>query len=455
MTWSLEQPDLLSARLANLRPDFLIISPPKTGSTWLAANLRCHPGLFVPAIKEVKYFSSFFQWFDLAWYLEHFRPAGKRVKGEASPSYAILPVQRIRLLRQLLPDVKLIYLMREPIARAWSHARHNRRYHEGAFSSCGPEAGPVSLPQWQANCIHDWPFASGDYLGQLRRWLSVFPREQVYVDFSESIAQDPAGLLRQLFAFLGVDAGVDLSSFPLQERILPGPEEEFLSSLARFLHRLWHERSVELAPFLEAELDLTLPAEWQTTLAPVPDIGPEEGELPHPWPAFGSQDEDDYLSRVLAQEETFPSAYRAVLGNYRGYEVFFYRGRLIVLTRSLGTPVPLPASEADLVRLQAEGSGFVAPTLAELKDQIAQHVFAQAQVQIRTLEAGLHDAHGLIAHLDGRLGDCLAALREVEGKAFGLSPASSPCWTPFASSAVGPFASGAGWLLLSPERESR
>src|SRR3954471_13604130 len=60
-------------------PDFLIIAPGKTGTTWLAANLRCHPAVFVPAVKEVKYFSSYCQWFDLDWYLDHFAPGAGRV----------------------------------------------------------------------------------------------------------------------------------------------------------------------------------------------------------------------------------------------------------------------------------------------------------------------------------------------------------------------------------------
>src|SRR6185295_5025435 len=99
-------------------PRFLIVSPPKTGSTWLADNLRRHPGVFVPTIKEVKYFSCFFEALDFDWYLGHFGEAGGRLKGEATPSYALLPVGRIRLLRRLFPGLKLVFLMREPIARA-------------------------------------------------------------------------------------------------------------------------------------------------------------------------------------------------------------------------------------------------------------------------------------------------------------------------------------------------
>jgi hypothetical protein len=173
----------LHHQLATLRPDFLIISPPKIGSTWLAENLRCHPQVFVPAIKEVRYFSSYFKALDLGWYLGHFTPGADRLKGEASPSYALLPVEGIRLIRRLMPDVRLIFLMRDPVARAWSHAKHTYRFGEANFASCSLSLEAVPDDQWQENFRHEWCLAGGDYLGQLRRWLSVFPKEQVNVGF--------------------------------------------------------------------------------------------------------------------------------------------------------------------------------------------------------------------------------------------------------------------------------
>ena len=168
------------------RPDFLVISPPKTGSTWLADNFRHHPRLFVPAIKEVKYFSCFCNWLDLGWYLDHFRAAPGTIRGEASPSYSILPPDRIRLVRALLPDVKLIFLMRDPIARAWSHARHNFRYREARFADCQHDFDDVPESIWHEAFRHEWSLASGDYLGQLRRWREVFPREQFFVEIGRA-----------------------------------------------------------------------------------------------------------------------------------------------------------------------------------------------------------------------------------------------------------------------------
>ena len=115
LSWCLRQSHVGYDKFRRQRPDFLVISPPKTGSTWLADNLRCHPQVFVPDIKEVRYFSRYFKWLDLNWYLDRFAPAAGRLKGEASPSYAILPMEKIRLLRGLMPDLKLVFLMREPL----------------------------------------------------------------------------------------------------------------------------------------------------------------------------------------------------------------------------------------------------------------------------------------------------------------------------------------------------
>ena len=401
-----------------LRPDFLVISPPKTGSTWLAANLRLHPQVFVPDIKEVKYFSSFHRWLDLGWYLDHFAPAEGRWKGEASPSYALLPVERIRLVRRLFPDVKLVFLMREPVGRAWSHARHNHRYREANFVA-RPDGTPVLDAQWRANFIHDWPFSSGDYLGQLRRWSSVFPREQMFVGFYESIAHDPAALLRDLFAFLGVKPDVDLSAFPLTERILPGPPGELSPSLGRFLHRLLHDRAVQLAAFLEKRFDLKPPPEWRAVLDP-PAAAPSDDSFPDPLSLRGKFNDAD-LSRMLGQEATFPLAHRLLVEDHHGYRIVFHRGRLFAVAREAAHVNLLEAGEAELWRWRDEGCCFTASSLAELKEGVIRRVLDRTGSRLRSLEADLRAAREQTALLATRLNETARALDKLGGDALRLS----------------------------------
>ena len=147
-----------------LRGPFLVISPPKTASTWLAETCAATAGLcscrqrgqvlqllFAVAGPELVSASV---------------PGGRRAgQGQASPSYAILPLETIRRIRGLMPDLKLIFMMREPIARSWSHAKHNYRFCEANFADTACEFAAVSESRWRENFVHEWPLASGDYLG--------------------------------------------------------------------------------------------------------------------------------------------------------------------------------------------------------------------------------------------------------------------------------------------------
>jgi hypothetical protein len=389
LCWWLSQCGVTTRRLLDCRPDFLIISPPKTGSTWLADNLRQHPQLFVPAIKEVKYFSSFFKALGLGWYLDHFASAQGRVKGEASPSYALLPKGRIRLIRRLMPRVKLVFLMRDPVARAWSHARHSYRFREGGFASVAAGLGDVPDEAWLESLSSDWSLASGDYLGQLRRWSAVFPREQIYLGFTEWLEERPEALLREVFAFLGVDTGVDLSCFPVRQRVLAGLPGELPPAVGQALRRLLHRRTSELESFLRDEFGLALP--W-------PRSDDFRDERPTP-PAFARADEDDYLAAVLAEEETFPSARCLVQRDYRGYYVVLAQGRFHALAEALAPLRPGDVDDSVLGAYSQSGEHFVAPSLEGVKERIDRHLDALAETRLRqiasrvaALERGLTEA---------------------------------------------------------------
>lgn len=422
LAWCLRQGETAYQKIVTQSPDFLVISPPKTGSTWLADNLRCHPDLFVSKVKELKYFSSYYKWLDLNWYLDHFTGGVGRIKGEASPSYASLPLERIKLIRQLLPDVKLIYLMRDPVSRAWSHARHNFRYREANFAGCTADIGAIPDSQWEQNFHHDWPLVSGDYLGQLRRWLSVFPREQVYVGFFESIAGRPRKLLCDIFAFLGVRNDVDLTGFPVADRILPGVDMGLSVPLRRSLQRLLHDRTCQLAALLQERFCLSLPAEWQWTFERAEDM--TEPEQPA---AFRQADDDGYLTRVLEQEETFPSSWpHLVVPCYRGFSLVYYRNCLYALDHALGHIDLTVMSVADLEQHQRAGRCFQASTFAELSAHVDQELFhrqvTEQRQAVRGLQGELREAQAHIARLQESLNIALGQLNRAENAIERLTP---------------------------------
>ena len=112
----------LTARWREL-PDFLVIGAQKAGTTALYAYLRWHPSIAGPFWKEVSFFDRHWARGE-AWYRGQFplRSSGKLV-GEASPSYVFHPLAPERVF-SLVPDVKLVVLLREPGDRAYSQYQH-------------------------------------------------------------------------------------------------------------------------------------------------------------------------------------------------------------------------------------------------------------------------------------------------------------------------------------------
>jgi hypothetical protein len=366
------------ARHRSPLPRFLVIAPPKTGSTWLADNLRCHPQLFVPAIKEVRFFSLLFKWLDLDWYASHFEQAEGRVAGEATPSYAAASEECIHWIRDLVPGMKLIFLMRDPVSRAWSHAKHMHRYREGCFDDCTTPLAKLGVERWLQHMAGEWPLVMGDYLGQLRRWLKVFPREQVFVGFFDSITGEPGTLLRRIFEFLGVDPNIDLLRFPIRERVLVGPEGEPSPALEQRLQNMFGSRTEELAGFLRTNFGLTVPTAWQRSLS---------GQSREPWPLGDLGDSE--LLRITGEEATFRTAYRELVLEYCGHDLVFYRGRLLAVPHLLGPRDLAALQEMPIDRLIADRTILTAPNVPSLRDLVQSRVKERIEEHFWTLEADI------------------------------------------------------------------
>ena len=180
-------------------PHFLIIGAMKGGTTSLYRELCTHPAVFMPAMKEPDFFVAEKNWNrGLDWYRGLFRPAAAdAVCGEASTSYskctefAGVP-QRIV---SVLPEVRLVYLLRDPVARAQSMYRHN--------VLMGREREPIGRALRENPAYLD----ASRYAMQLRRFLDVFDRSRVLVLRSEDLDAQPQPTLQRVTAFLGLPEG--------------------------------------------------------------------------------------------------------------------------------------------------------------------------------------------------------------------------------------------------------
>ena len=226
-------------------PDFLILGAQKAGTTALYSYLRKHPSITGPSWKEVSYFDRHFAR-GAAWYRGNF-PNNLRTRGalvgEASPSYLFHPLGP-RRVRELVPEARLVALVRDPVDRALSHYNHERALGREPLSfEDALAAEDVRLRGEEQKLVADpryfsrewWSHTSkarGRYADQLERWLDVFPREQLLVVPSDDLADDPAGTHARVLEFLGA-APQRLDAYPrVYEREYEPMEPETRARLA-------------------------------------------------------------------------------------------------------------------------------------------------------------------------------------------------------------------------------
>jgi len=216
-------------------PDFLGIGTQKSATTWLWDNLYVHPEVFLPRIKELHFFHWNFHW-SVRHYARYFRAGRGKVKGEITPNYCAMPVERIRFLRKIMPNVRLILLLRNPIDRAWSAATMflcrsaKRRYED------------VSEEEFLREFQSERSISLGDYITMIDNWLSIFPEEQLYIGFYEDVKHCPERLLTEVFVHIGVSPKVDWSKFPLRVVYNPGKGIPMPDKYRLFLQELYRER---------------------------------------------------------------------------------------------------------------------------------------------------------------------------------------------------------------------
>lgn len=201
----------------HLLPDFLIIGAKRAGTSSLYTYLRRNPLVGKARRKEIHYFDFNYDR-GIDWYRSHFPTVfdkvaaerdrgGRFVTGESSPYYIFHPLVPARV-RETLPNVKLIALLRNPADRAYSHYQLQRRngleqlsFQEAIERESDRIGGSVD-----ENLMHrDFSYlARGLYVEQLERWFEHFPREQILILKSEDLFEDPHATIDAASDFLGV-----------------------------------------------------------------------------------------------------------------------------------------------------------------------------------------------------------------------------------------------------------
>ncbi len=267
-------------------PDFLVLGPQRTGTTWLAKQMAQHPDIFMAFPKELYFFSrtgkryskhySGFSvidslkapgkglretlkviYFDLLrtgkypadsleWYLQFFKNDllqkminkslkgktacfGELIKGEATASYAALEPELIEEIHMLNPNLKVIIMVRDPVSRTWSHAKKDLLRNKGKKISQVPDV------EFEEFFLSEYQQKANKYSQHIENWSRVLGRNNVFIGLFDQIKDCPSTLLNRIFRFLEIPGPKEGANQNLEEKVNLTSMDAIPAKYKRFL----------------------------------------------------------------------------------------------------------------------------------------------------------------------------------------------------------------------------
>ena len=217
-------------------PNFLIVGVQKGGTTSLAIHLRSHPQAFVPEKKELRFFDMHYGK-GLEWYQEQFRDAGEAIAvGEATPNYMFDETVRGRMA-SVLPEARLIAILRDPVARAYSHYWHNRRrgLEPLGFSDALDAEGERRAEGDLRTRLRYAYVERGRYFKQLKALARLYPREALHIVILDDFKEAPTEIYQGVLRFLGLNESILPQDLGVPQNAFYGFRSQRLRHLGRRL----------------------------------------------------------------------------------------------------------------------------------------------------------------------------------------------------------------------------
>lgn len=257
-------------------PDFLCIGAQKAGTSWLYINLGQHPSIWLPPVKEVHYFNGltnltrmtnslndylktellqkrtinpayldYLRKFvldepkDDRWYRSLFAAANGRLSGDCTPAYSTLDEAAVERVQRLLPDARIIFIMRNPIDRAWSHLRLAVTLGQLDIRGCDFD-DLVRFLEAPASELRT------RYVRTLGIWEQVYPPDQLKYLFFDDIGADPEAMLKAVCVFLDIDFSPAHFARTLRAVVNKSAKLPCPPGIKRYLAAKYHGEIVEL-----------------------------------------------------------------------------------------------------------------------------------------------------------------------------------------------------------------
>lgn len=227
------------------RPNFIIIGAAKAGTTSICHYLNQHPQVYISPVKEPRFFAPEFYTtqangllrdgartsvMSLAEYEQLFAGVNHEVAiGEASTEYLYFPETPKRIV-ELIPDTKIIAILRNPVERAFSAFCYQVRdeCENLTFAAALEQESKRIKEGWRPGWLYQ---ASGFYYRQLKRYFAIFEPQQIKIYLYDQLKVNSLKVTQDMFRFLGVDD----SFVPhlTKQNISQMPKNKWLNSLIR------------------------------------------------------------------------------------------------------------------------------------------------------------------------------------------------------------------------------
>ena len=245
-------------------PNFLIIGAQKSGTTSLYNYLTNNPEIEPALQKEIYFFDLHFNK-GLTWYRKFFplrsnlNNNGKRFTLEASPSYLFYPHAPKRV-KETLGEIKLIVLLRNPVDRAYSNFKWEKRRGRETRTFEEVILAEEEMAKAEMNkMINDENYYSheyrnfaylnkGIYVDQLERWIKYFPKSNLLVLESNEMYTEPEHVLKKISHFLGIQEW-KLNEYPILNE--SGDKSDITEKTRKQLLDYFHPHNKKLFYFLD------------------------------------------------------------------------------------------------------------------------------------------------------------------------------------------------------------
>lgn len=249
-----------SATDPSARPDFLCVGAQKGGTSWLFQQLNSHPDFWMPPLKEVNYFDSMSRsrhpdraarsnlrlrddrdrrflkameslcsqhHIDLDRYAQLFACKGSLLSGDVSPAYCIVPEEIIAQIANRFPELKVIFIARDPVERVWSDLSMAIR--TGGM----PTFDTTDSDGVLRRLFHPDIIMRSFQSTIVDRWRRHVRPELFHIYFSDDLQSDPRELRRSIINFLGADPEKSIGRIKVDQKINETAEKLPLSDGVR------------------------------------------------------------------------------------------------------------------------------------------------------------------------------------------------------------------------------